>query len=75
MVRKKKPTSDILFSSIILEVKRFGYVEIEIKNKIKRFNIDFYGLVADTPAKALCTRMTNFNGYYGCTIVSIQVLF
>ncbi len=64
---KNKPTSDILFSSLIQEVKRFGFVEIKTKNITKRIFIDFYGLVADTPAKAICTRMTNFNGYYGCT--------
>jgi hypothetical protein len=71
---KNKLISDILFSSIVQEVKNLGCVEIEKYKNKKRFLFDFYGLIVETPAKALFKGMTNFNGYYSCTYYLNPVL-
>ncbi|CAF0945088.1 unnamed protein product [Brachionus calyciflorus] len=65
---KKKPTSDILFRYLknsILKINQNG-INVEQGEYKKTFYFQIYGILCDTPAKALVLNMNQFNGHYGC---------
>ena len=67
---KNKPTSDILFETLITELNSFNDLGIEIIRQKDHFNIaiNFYGFLADSPGRSMILNMTQFNGYYGCPL-------
>lgn len=65
---KKKPSSNILFNRLIEEVNDMNLSGLngKVRNNYYKFQIGLYGFIGDTPAKAIATCMTQFNGYFGC---------
>ena len=41
-------------------------VDVEYHSNTYTLSFGLYGLLADTPGKALAMMITNFNGAYGC---------
>ena len=65
---KYKPSSDILFSTMTSQLDAINEngIDIVFSQKSYTLSIGLYGLLADTPAKALAMMIKNFNGRYGC---------
>lgn len=65
---KNKPTSDILFSTLIEELNSINQTGIVFQKRsiTYNFHIQIYGILCDTPAKAIILNMNQFNGYFGC---------
>ena len=65
---KNKPSSDVLFETLINELKSINNNGIEIVRNKDHFNIkiDLYGFLADSPGRSMILNMTQFNGYCGC---------
>ena len=67
---KNKPTSDILFETLINELNSINDKGIEIIRQKNHFNISIklYGFLADSSGRSMILNMTQFNGYYGCPL-------
>jgi hypothetical protein len=70
---KKKPTSEIIFNSLFQEVRQINNTALLNVNPIESNDVDnsifleFYGFIADLPAKAEMLNMIGHNGYSACT--------
>jgi hypothetical protein len=62
------PSSDVLFGEICNEIKKIGKsgICLGINEAEIHFEICLYGVLCDTPAKALVLNMNQFNGYDSC---------
>jgi hypothetical protein len=65
---KHKPTSDILFSTLTAQLDALNSTGLIIThNNIPiKYSFGLYGLMADTPGKALAMKIISFNGKFGC---------
>jgi hypothetical protein len=41
-------------------------LEVDIKGKKNLFFFNLYGMLSDSPGKAMLLNMVQFNGYFGC---------
>lgn len=64
---QKKPDFIVFLQNVVNHVQNF---KMEFKDKIVCFKV--ISFLADLPAKAACLNMTQFNGYYGCSVCEIK---
>ena len=64
----KKPSSDILFSNLLLQIKELSFSGIDFEYNGQKVNMKFeiYGVNGDSQAKSLFLSMTAYNGAFGC---------
>lgn len=65
---RKKPTSDILFKILIEQIEELNKTgfDVLVEKQIFHIKLGYYGVLGDTPAKAIFTNMIQFNGFNGC---------
>lgn len=65
---ESKPSSDILFKNLKIQIENINQngIQIEKNGKINTIYIQIYGVICDTPAKAIVLNMNQFNGEFGC---------
>lgn len=65
---KVKPSSDILFESLKNQLEKINEDGIIVQKNGNAINykLSLYGVICDSPAKAIVMNMNQFNGYYGC---------
>jgi hypothetical protein len=62
------PTSDVLFGCLCDELKSIETtgINVVIGPNLINYKVHLYGVLCDTPAKAIVMNMTQFNGYDSC---------
>ena len=62
------PNSDILLTEIVSELKDLSTkgLDVHINNEKVTIYFNLYGMISDSPGKAMLLNMVQFNGYLSC---------